>query len=285
MDLKILITGAAGQVGKELVDLCKERKLNFIAYTSSELDITDADQVMATVQKDRPTHVINAAAYTAVDKAEEESEKAYAVNEQGPKNLAIACKSVDAKLIHISTDYVFDGEKEGAYTVEDKPNPQSVYGASKLAGEVAIAELLDNYFILRVSWVFGKYGNNFVKTMLRLAETRNEISVVNDQFGAPMPSVSISRYLLSRSTLFDVVGVKHLGSGPRVTWFQFAEEIFKRAFDGGYVCKMPMLKPITSSDFSSKSKRPVNSFMKSDQECLIDWREELLIKDIVEQLD
>ena len=141
MDIKLFITGAAGQVGHELVDLCAAQQINYTAYTSQQLDITNEQTVMAEVSKQQPTHIINAAAYTAVDKAEEEKEKAFAVNADGPKYLAQAAKAIGAKLLHISTDYVFDGEKTQPYTVEDTPNPTSVYGASKLAGEQAIEEV------------------------------------------------------------------------------------------------------------------------------------------------
>lgn len=275
MTTKILITGAAGQVGQEIVDLCNSRGLHFTAYTSSQLDITDAIQVMYILQQDGPTHVINAAAYTAVDKAEDEKEKAFSVNAKGPENLALGCKAIGAKLIHISTDYVFDGEKEGAYTVDDTPNPTSVYGASKLAGEKGIANIFDEYFILRVSWVFGQYGNNFVKTMLRLAEIRGEISVVNDQFGAPTPASNIASCLLSEKVLKQYIGIEHLESNLGVTWYEFAQEIFTQAENVGLIDVKPKLKPISSAQYPTPAVRPKNSKLNGNELSSIevkDWR-------------
>lgn len=268
MVVKILITGAAGQVGREIVDLCEQRKLPFTAYTSSQLDITDEELVMSTLQSDFPTHVINAAAYTAVDQAENEKVKAFAVNAKGPENLALSCKTIGAKLLHISTDYIFDGKKEGAYIVDDASNPTSVYGASKLAGEHAIASTFDDYIILRVSWVFGQYGNNFVKTMLKLAQKQDEISVVNDQFGAPTSAKHIAQCLLSEQCLNRIVGVQHLESNPGLSWKEFADEIFSQSDLAVKVHGIP------SSEYPTPVIRPANSKLASDQ-FKVSWLEAL----------
>ena len=257
MDIKILITGAGGQVGRELVDLCVRKCLKFTAYNSSQLDITEGDKVMSLLSRDQPTHVINTAAYTAVNKAEDEPEKAYAVNAKGPKNIALACKKIGAKLIHLSTDYVFDGQKNGDYTVDDEPNPQSVYGLSKLKGERLISETLDEYFILRVSWVFGKYGNNFFKKMLTLASERDEISVVNDQYGAPTPADRIAECILSTEVLNQLKGLDHLESNPKVCWFQFAKFIFN-ANDINI-----KVNGISSDEYPTKAVYPNNSKLSS----------------------
>ena len=257
MNIKILITGAGGQVGRELVDLCVRKCLKFTAYNSSQLDITENDKVMSLLSRDQPTHVINTAAYTAVNKAEDEPEKAYAVNAKGPKNIALACKKIGAKLIHLSTDYVFDGQKNGDYTVDDEPNPQSVYGLSKLKGERLISETLDEYFILRVSWVFGKYGNNFVKKMLTLASERDEISVVNDQYGAPTPADRIAECILSTEVLNQLKGLDHLESNPKVSWFQFAKFIFN-ANDINI-----KVNGISSDEYPTKAVYPNNSKLSS----------------------
>ncbi|NRB42469.1 MAG: dTDP-4-dehydrorhamnose reductase [Pseudomonadales bacterium] len=262
---KILITGAGGQVGSELVELCKERQLNYIAYSSSELDITNKDLVISEVKKQSPSVVINAAAYTAVDRAEEDQDKAYAVNRDGPLFLAEACKEIDALLMHISTDYVFDGEKKTAYTVADKTSITSVYGASKLAGEEAIQATWDKHFILRVSWVFGQYGNNFVKTMLRLANERDELSVVNDQFGAPTSAQDIAELLINLSQDNTCRGIEHFESNPGVTWYDFACEIFKQGSERGLITNIPKVNPIGSDEFVTPVTRPKNSKLASER--------------------
>ncbi|NRB37888.1 MAG: dTDP-4-dehydrorhamnose reductase [Pseudomonadales bacterium] len=269
---KILITGAGGQVGRELVDLCEEKQLNYVAYTSSELDITDEKKVFSEIIKQAPSAVINAAAYTAVDKAEIEQEKAYAVNRDGALFLAKACKTADALLLHISTDYVFDGEKKEPYTVDDIPNPTSVYGASKLAGERAIQETWEKHCIIRVSWVFGQYGNNFVKTMLRLAEERDELSIVSDQFGAPTPADEIARVILKVAFKDKLeYGIEHIESTPGVTWYEFAQRIFSESVKIGFLNNSPLLTKINSDQFPTPVKRPANSKLLSMSEPLIEW--------------
>ena len=274
MNVKILITGAAGQVGQELVDACKVQQVDYVAYTSSQLDITNSESVHKEVVKQQPTHIINAAAYTAVDKAEQEKDIAYAVNSDGVRFLAQAAKAVNAKLMHISTDYVFDGEKSTPYTVNDTPNPASVYGASKLAGEKAMIDVLGlggDYLVLRVSWVFGQYGNNFVKTMLKLAETRQELSVVNDQYGAPTPACEIAKCLLSELALNELTGIQHLESNPGVTWFEFALAIFEA------VNKVVKVNGITSEQYPTPVDRPKNSKLCSEQVGLsVNWKKSLI---------
>jgi len=259
--MKVLITGAKGQVGSELVRDCQAHGLDFVAFGSKDLDITSQVDVDAAIKAHQPNVIINAAAYTAVDNAEDDRETAFAVNADGSRHLALAAKAVNAKLIHISTDYVFDGNKDGAYTVEDVPNPQNVYGESKLAGEQAIAGILDNYLIVRVAWVFGEFGNNFVKTMLKLAETRDELSVVNDQWGAPCPAKAISEFLLSPKALNELKGIEHCDSVPKVTWYDFATTIFEVTGNAGRVT----VSAVTSDEFVTKARRPNNSMMQSDQ--------------------
>ena len=263
--MKILITGAKGQVGTDLVLEAKKRNHQVFGFTSSELDITNKAAVDGELSKINPDVVINAAAYTAVDKAETEKETAYAVNETGVKNLAETCKTLDIPLLHISTDYVFDGEKKEPYTESDTPNPTSVYGASKLAGEVALQKTWQKHITLRVSWVFGEHGNNFVKTMLRLAKDRDELSVVNDQYGAPTSALAIAECLL------DIVdkenfgkqdfpwGLYHFQSDPGVTWYEFAKEIFSQAKESGILDKEMIVNPIGSEQFPTPVKRPLNS--------------------------
>ncbi len=263
--MKLLITGAKGQVGSELVKDAQARGYEVFDFGSRELDITNFEQLMQKVEQIHPDVIINAAAYTAVDKAEQESEQAYAVNALGSENLAKACKQMAIPLLHISTDYVFDGEKDTPYTEMDQPNPTGVYGVSKLQGDQAIEAIWPRHIILRVSWVFGEQGNNFVKTMLRLAEQRDELSIVNDQFGAPTSARAISQSLQSilEADNFNQPefpwGTYHLQSEPGVTWFEFAREIFQQAEKLGLINKAMKLTPIPSSEFPTPVKRPANS--------------------------
>ncbi len=263
--MKLLINGAKGQVGSELVKDAQARGYEVYGFGSRELDITHFEQLMQKVEQIRPDVIINAAAYTAVDKAEQESEQAYAVNALGSENLAKASKQMAIPLLHISTDYVFDGEKDTPYTEMDQPNPTGVYGASKLQGDQAIEAIWSRHIILRVSWVFGEQGNNFVKTMLRLAKQQDELSIVNDQFGAPTSARAISQSLLSilETDNFNQPdfpwGTYHLQSEPGVTWFEFAREIFQQAEKLGLINKTMKLNPIPSSEFPTPVKRPANS--------------------------
>ncbi len=263
--MRILITGAKGQVGTELVAEATNRNHKVYGYGSKELDISNLEQVSNRVQTIKPDVIINAAAYTAVDKAETESELAYAVNSQGSENLAIACKELDIPLIHISTDYVYDGDKPLPYLESDLPKPTGVYGASKLEGDQKIEQTWPNHIIIRVSWVFGEYGNNFVKTMLRLAEQRDELSIVDDQFGAPTSAVAISCCLLDiiETKQFNQPqcpwGTYNFQSDPGVSWYDFAVEIFRQAKESGLINKTMKLNPIPSSEFPTPVKRPANS--------------------------
>ena len=253
--MKILITGAKGQVGTELVTQANDRGYEVHGFGSKELDISNAEQVYQTVLQIKPDVIINAAAYTAVDKAETEQESAYAVNSQGSENLAFACKKMDIPLLHISTDYVYDGEKQSSYLETDQANPIGVYGASKLEGDQKIEQIWSKHIILQVSWVFGEFGNNFVKTMLRLAEQRDELSIVDDQYGAPTSAKAISTCLLDiiETEQFSQSqcpwGRYNFQSDPGVTWYGFAREIFQQAKQLGVINKEMKLKPIPSSEF------------------------------------
>lgn len=268
--MKILITGAKGQVGTDLVLEAKKRDHQVYGFTSSELDITDKNVVSNTINSIKPDVVINAAAYTAVDKAETEKKCAYAVNENGVKNLAEACKALDIPLLHISTDYVFDGDKKEPYVETDIPDPASVYGASKLAGEIALQKTWHKHIILRVSWVFGAHGNNFVKTMLRVAASRAELSVVDDQLGAPTSSMAISRVFLKilASDRFGEEkfpwGLYHYSGAPAVSWYAFAIEIFERAESQKLIESSPLVHPITTKEYPTPAARPANSVLNFD---------------------
>ena len=183
--MKVLVTGANGQLGYDVVKELEKQNIECYGATRKDFDITDFKSTENFINKYLPDVVIHCAAYTAVDKAEDEPELCYKVNSEATKNIAEICKEINAKLLYISTDYVFDGTKDGFYEVDDETNPINVYGKSKLLGEIAVQKILKKYFIVRISWVFGEHGNNFVKTMLRLGKDHKEINVVSDQYGSP----------------------------------------------------------------------------------------------------
>ncbi|OEF64195.1 dTDP-4-dehydrorhamnose reductase, partial [Vibrio cyclitrophicus 1F175] len=237
--MRVLITGCYGQVGSCLTQqLANNGNITVRGLDREHLDITNQKAVSAAVAEFKPTIIINAAAHTAVDKAEEEVDLSYAINRDGPKYLAQAAQSVGAAILHISTDYVFEGNKVGEYVETDATNPQGVYGESKLAGEIAVAEACEKHIILRTAWVFGESGNNFVKTMLRLGENRDALSIVGDQFGGPTYAGDIANTLIQiakRIHQGDAVkyGVYHYSGLPHVSWFDFADAIFDVAVEQG----------------------------------------------------
>ena len=263
--MRILITGCHGQVGSSLTEqLASHENTEVLAFDREHLDITNQDAVNAAVVEFKPSIIINAAAHTAVDKAEEEVDLSYAINRDGPKYLAQAAQSVGAAMLHISTDYVFEGNKVDEYTETDATNPQGVYGESKLAGEVAVAEECDKHVILRTAWVFGESGNNFVKTMLRLGENRDALSIVGDQFGGPTYAgdiasalVQIAKHINQGGTVD--YGVYHYSGLPHVSWFDFADVIFDIAVEQGVLEKKPSLTSITTDQYPTPAKRPGNS--------------------------
>ena len=262
--MRVLITGCNGQVGYCLREiLSTTENLALLAVDREELDITNQEAVNVMVHTFRPSIIINAAAHTAVDKAEEEVGLSYAINCDGPKFLAEAAQEVGATIFHISTDYVFDGNKDCEYVESDETNPQGVYGASKLAGEIAVAEACDKHVILRTAWVFGEHGNNFVKTMLRLAASRGELSIVGDQFGGPTYAgdiaktlVEIAKYISDNESI--EYGVYHYSGLPHVSWYEFADAIFDVASAANIVNK-PILSSITTTQYPTLAKRPGNS--------------------------
>jgi dTDP-4-dehydrorhamnose reductase len=254
----ILITGAGGQVGHELAIADCQHKL--VPLSRDQLDITVPEQVEDAFATHHPGIVINAAAYTQVDRAEQEPEFAFAINRDGVANLASACKKADIPLLHVSTDYVFDGSKQGAYLETDPIAPLGIYGESKAEGEAALRDSLERHIILRTSWVFSSTGNNFVKTMLRLGKERAEFGIVDDQHGCPTSARSIARALLNIANQYlqDRLiewGTYHYCNQPKTTWFGFAAEIFERA--GGY--QQLRLKRIASNEYLTPATRPKNS--------------------------
>lgn len=250
--MKILVTGYTGQLGYDVVQLGKKQGLDMIGVGSKDLDITDRERVFEFLKENNPDAIIHCAAYTAVDKAEDDRETCWNVNVEGTKNLALAAKDIDAKFIYISTDYVFNGEGEIPFMETDKPNPIGYYGLTKFEGENVIQELLDKWFIVRISWVFGINGHNFVKTMLKLAETRNEVSVVDDQIGSPTYTFDLAR-LLIEMVQTEKYGTYHATNEGYCSWADFAKEIFRQA-------NLDMVvRPISTEEYPTRADRPKNS--------------------------
>ncbi|SQH77484.1 dTDP-4-dehydrorhamnose reductase subunit, NAD(P)-binding, of dTDP-L-rhamnose synthase [Shewanella benthica] len=266
--MRVLITGSKGQVGCSLVERL-EGKVELLAVDRTELDITDKIAVYETVQTFKPDFIINAAAHTAVDKAEQEIELSYAINRDGPKYLAEAANDIGATILHISTDYVFPGDKDGAYLESDVTGPLGVYGKSKLAGELTVAAN-PKHVILRTAWVFGEYGNNFVKTMLRVGADRDELNVVADQFGGPTYAGDIADALigimqsLNASQNDKLYGVYHYSGYPHVSWCDFAKAIFEQAEKADLI-KAPLVNGITTDMYPTPAKRPENSKLSCDK--------------------
>ena len=254
--INVLVTGSNGQLASCIKDLAKQYDgLNFIYTDYKELDICDLNQVNTFFESHSKIHYcINCAAYTAVDKAETEVDKAFEINADGAKNLAIACREFDAILIQISTDFVFDGEKNEPYTETDVAKPISVYGASKLQGEIEIKQTLETYFILRTSWLYSEHGTNFMKTMLRLAETRDEISVVSDQIGTPTYAGDLADVILKIITTKNTnFGLYHYSNEGQTSWYGFAKAIFEAS---NLKIKLNAIKTVA---YPTPAKRPVYS--------------------------
>ena len=268
--MRILVAGGQGQVGSALAQQGVEQGLDLVALGRADLDICSEESIAAAFDKYQPELLINAAAYTAVDKAESEPEHAYAINEAATALLADACAARDIPMLHISTDYVFDGTKDSPYVETDSVNPIAVYAKSKEAGERALRERLDRHIILRTSWVFGLQDNNFVKTMVRLAKDRDRLSVVADQFGGPSSARGIAEVLLTIAARYQAGcevawGIYHYCQKPYVSWYQFACAIIKRAIECGLVNYPVDVKPIPTSDYPTPVERPKNSRLDSQK--------------------
>ncbi len=259
--MKILVTGAAGQVGTEMVRLAGA-EFQVAGLSRADLDITDRDAIARRLDEYVPDFLVNCAAYTAVDRAEDEPDLAYRVNADAVGWLGEACNTRGVGVIHFSTDYVFDGTKDGPYTENDTPNPLNVYGASKLEGENRLRAATDRHLILRVSWVFGRIGCSFVDTILRLAGERDELTVVDDQVGAPAPADAIAatvRSIVGHPGLEDAWGTYHFSTVPVVSWCGFAREIIATARAQGIPAARPRVRGITADQWPSKARRPLNS--------------------------
>ncbi|MGY8774343.1 dTDP-4-dehydrorhamnose reductase [Spongiibacter tropicus] len=265
--MRVLLTGANGQLGRCVQDLFIRSEYELIALGHTALDIGDADAVSSIIAELRPKAIINAAAYTAVDRAEAEPELAAQINTVGPGNLARAAEKIDALLIHISTDYVFDGRKMTPYVETDATNPQGVYGKTKLDGERLVKQLCEKHIILRTAWVFSEYGNNFMKTMLRLSRERDSLNVVADQIGCPTYAgdIAIACRALCDAQSRDRVhhGLYHYGGDNALSWHDFAVEIFRKAVELGVLARQPQLLEISSNQYPTLAKRPVYSVLDS----------------------
>lgn len=250
--MRFLITGTSGQLGYDIIRELQKRNYNeYLGVGKEEMDITNEESVMKTITEYKPDIIFHCAAYTAVDRAEDCKEEAYAVNVEGTKNIVNGAKKVNAKIIYISTDYVFDGTKEGLYEIEDPVNPQSIYGKTKLEGE-NLVKTYANHFIVRTSWVFGIHGNNFVKTMLRLSESKEELSVVKDQVGSPTYTVDLAKALVDIA-LTEKYGTYHINNEGYCSWAEFAKTIFKVNH------RNVKVNPIPTSEYKTKATRPLNS--------------------------
>jgi dTDP-4-dehydrorhamnose reductase len=258
----VLVTGANGQLGQAIQSVVGNYpSIDFVFCSSSELNITDKNNCETIFEKYKPQFCINAAAYTAVDKAESEPEKAYAINVTGAQNLAEVCKEYNTTLLHVSTDFVFEGLSNQPYSEEDAPNPTGVYGETKLQGEQAILNTWEKHFIIRTSWVYSQFANNFMKTMIRLASERDSLSVVSDQIGTPTNAVDLAESLLTiitfdiRHSTFDHYGIYNYSNEGQCSWYDFAKEIFK-------VNNISInLQPIPTTAYPTPAKRPAYSVL------------------------
>jgi len=256
--MKILVTGIGGQLGYDVMKVLQQRNIDCLGTDRAKLDITDYLAAHKFIIAYRPDVVIHCAAYTAVDKAEDDVECCSRVNAIGTENIAKICQEIDAKMVYISTDYVFPGVGENFYAVEDKTGPTNVYGLTKLEGEQAVQALLTKYFIVRISWVFGFNGNNFVKTMLELGKTHAELSVVADQIGSPTYTADLAPLLCDMAAT-DKYGIYHATNEGACSWAEFAKETFRQA---GMQVKV---NPILASQYPTKATRPLNSKMSKDK--------------------
>ncbi|RAU93227.1 dTDP-4-dehydrorhamnose reductase [Paenibacillus sp. YN15] len=256
--MKILVTGYNGQLGFDVVKAGLLQGLDMIGLGINDLDITDEQAVHSAINRIRPDAIVHCAAYTAVDKAEDEMELCRKVNVDGTRYLAEAARAVNARMMYISTDYVFNGQGAEAYAEVDQPAPIGQYGLTKYEGEQVIQSILENWYIIRISWVFGINGNNFVKTMLRLAETRSELSVVNDQYGSPTYTADLAKLIVDMIQT-EQYGIYHATNEGICSWAEFAEEIFRQAG------KEVKVNHISTEEYPTRAVRPKNSRLSKDK--------------------
>ena len=257
--MKILVTGAKGQLGQDLMAELAGRGIEAVGVDVEDMDITDGEACRRVIFREKPGAVIHCAAYTAVDAAEDNLELCRRVNAEGTRNIAKVCGDLECKMMYISTDYVFNGQGERPWEPDDPREPLNVYGLTKYEGEIAVEQNLQKYFIVRIAWVFGLYGKNFVRTMLRLGKERGEVSVVNDQIGSPTYTPDLAR-LLADMIQTEKYGRYHATNEGLCSWYEFACEIFRQA--GMADVKVT---PVDSSGFPAKAKRPFNSRMSKEK--------------------
>lgn len=282
----ILVTGVNGQLGYDVVKELKNRNIECIGAGRKDFDITDEQRTKSFIKIVSPEAVIHCAAYTAVDKAEDEPKLCQKVNAFGTKFIAEACKEINAKMIYISTDYIFSGLGQQAYETDDKTGPLGIYGKTKLEGETYVKSVLENYFIVRISWVFGKNGNNFIKTMLRIGKDRKEVNVVCDQIGSPTYTGDLAK-LLCDMVVTDKYGIYHASNEGYCSWADLAKEIFKIV---GYSTCVNLIK---TEEYPAKAKRPLNSRLSKKSldsagfKRLPEWKDALAryLKEIMRSVD
>lgn len=257
--MKVLVTGVKGQLGHDVVNELEKRGIEAVGVDVEEMDITDAAACETVIKKAKPDAIIHCAAYTAVDAAEENVELCRRVNAEGTRNIAKVCQELDIKMMYISTDYVFNGQGERPWEPDDHREPLNVYGLTKYEGEIAVEQLVKKYFTVRIAWVFGINGKNFIKTMLRLGKERGAVSVVNDQIGSPTYTYDLAR-LLADMIQTDRYGRYHATNEGLCSWYEFACEIFRQAGMDSVA-----VTPVDSSSFPAKAKRPANSRMSKEK--------------------
>lgn len=272
--MKVVVTGVKGQLGFDVMNELKKRDIEAVGTDVQEMDITNRAAVEAVLLAEKPDAVIHCAAYTAVDGAEDNEEICRNINTEGTKYIAKVCRELDCKMMYISTDYVFDGQGDRPWEPDDERHPLNVYGQTKCEGEEAVEEILDKYFIVRIAWVFGLNGKNFIKTMLNLGKTRDKITVVSDQIGSPTYTYDLAKVLVDMVQT-EEYGKYHATNEGLCSWYEFACEIFKQA---GIAVEVT---PVTSEEYPAKAKRPFNSRMNKDKleqrgfQRMPDWKDAL----------
>lgn len=259
MGMRVLVTGAKGQLGTDLMDELKKQGLEGLGVDVEEMDITDLKACRRVISQANVDAVIHCAAYTAVDAAEDDVDRCHKINGEGTRNVAIACREADVKLMYLSTDYVFDGGGTRPWEPDDSRAPLNVYGQSKYEGELAVEELMNRYFIVRIAWIFGVKGKNFIRAMLKLGKEKGTVRVVEDQIGSPTYTKDLARLLVDMIQT-DRYGRYHATSEGECSWYEFAKEIFRQA--GMEEVKVT---PVSSEAFAAKAKRPANSRMSKEK--------------------
>ncbi len=272
--MKVLVTGVKGQLGHDVMQELKKREIDAVGVDIEEMDITDERQVEKVLEETAPDAVIHCAAYTAVDAAEDQVDLCRKINARGTENIAKICGAKNMKMMYISTDYVFDGQGTRPWEPDDERHPLNVYGQTKYEGELAVEKFVEKFFTIRIAWVFGVNGKNFIKTMLNLGKTHDQLTVVNDQTGSPTYTYDLARLLVDMIQT-DRYGRYHATNEGDCTWYEFACEIFRQA-------KMDVkVSPVTSAEYPAKAKRPENSRMSKEKltengfELLPPWQDAL----------